>query len=157
MRKIVLFGFLFLAGSLLMAFAMPTSSNISTDRLVATGSKGNYQLRVEALNKKTPGGLTITSFRLIHSKDKSSFFLVQEVKAKEGKFNRYIPLKQVKGGLSADFSRPSGFVDCWLMTCSTCDEEVTNSGAVFCSCSVGGCENADTSDPVKDIAETLMM
>lgn len=124
---------------------------------VATLKDGKFRVAKESLNRKTPAGYKITDFRLIWSKNKKNYFLVQEVSSPKGRFNRFIPVAEKDGDLYVDMSRSSSFVDCWLMTCSTCDEEVSGSGTVYCACSVGGCENADTSDPVQDIAEKIFL
>lgn len=120
---------------------------------VAIMKKGSFQVATENLRKTTPSGFKIAAFRLIKSKDGKYYFLVQEVSSPKGKFNRYLPLAKKDDGLYVNMSRESSFVECWLMTCSTCEEVVSGTGGVWCECSVGGCENADTSDPFQDIVE----
>ena len=127
----------------------------SQENYVASIKKGKIVINESHLRKKTPSGESIVNFRILSSKKGTNRYLVQEIKAHKGRVNRYIPLKEENGMLYADLERSTSFVDCWLMECSTCEEVVSQTGAVWCECSVGGCENADTSDPVIDIVEYL--
>lgn len=147
------FSFLLLFFSMQITFAQYGDSN--KNHFVATVKKGRITINVEHLNKVTPSGQPILNFRIVSSKNGTYKFLIQEIKDAKGRVNRFIPLKEQNGKLYASLERKTSFVDCWLMQCSTCEEVVSQSGSAWCECSVGGCEQADTSDPVNAIVEYL--
>jgi hypothetical protein len=138
-------------------FAFAQHGDPDKNHFVATIKKGKTTINVEHLNKETPSGQPILDFRIISSKNGTYKFLIQEIKDRKGRVNRFIPLKEQNGMLYADLERSSSFVDCWLMACSTCEEGVSGSGSAWCECSVGGCEQADTSDNARDIVEKLYL
>lgn len=161
MKKILLMLCVLLAGHWALAqrsaFANTAKETTTKLKAVATLKAGKYLLHTEALNKTTPAGYKISNFRLINSKEGKYHYLVQEVSSPKGKFNRFIPLKRDGESLYVNQERTGSFVDCWLMTCSTCEEDVSGTGMVHCVCSVGGCEKADTSDPVRTIVEKVFL
>lgn len=122
---------------------------------VAVVKGDSYRVLTQNLSRKTPSGYRITKFRIIHSKDRKTSYLVQEFKHPKSGIYRYLRLEKRGNEYFLSVERDNNFVDCWLMPCSTCEEVVSQTGGVWCECSVGGCSQKDTSDTWRDILEKV--
>jgi len=139
----------------MMAMPLLEKSPDFKPKPVASIVKGKVVINYKALSKKTAGGEEVTGYRMLFSKDKEFVFLVQEFTTSKSKVKRYIPLEKVDNVYVVGKEPEGDWIDCWLMRCSTCEETISGSGAVWCECSTGGCLGADTSDPWKNVAEKL--
>jgi len=122
---------------------------------VAVVKGDSYRVLTKNLSRKTPSGYRITKLRVIHSKDGKTSYLVQEFDHPESGIYRYLRLEKRGEGYYLSIEKDNNFVDCWLKPCSTCEEVVSQTGGVWCECSVGGCAQKDTSDNWRDILEKV--
>lgn len=125
---------------------------------VATKKGNSYAINYKALSKTMPGKETITSYKINWTKHGQKPFLARLYKRKSVLHRQATPLIARGNGLYVDMSNKAGFVDCWLMECTTCEEDVSGTGMVHCVClggETGDCGLSDVSYPVNDILEKL--